>query len=197
MSLIADILLAGGALGVAVYCFVLSRRLTRFTDLERGVGGAVSVLSSQVDELTRALESARAAADGSGEKLQALTGRAEEVSRRLELHVASLHDLEPAPAAPRPVADPAAESPAEADPAEAEAEDDGPAPAASSEPISFSAHAARQPAPRKVAAIAPRSGTVRPVPAPLAEEPPVTAKPAAATPKVPSFFARRPGGDAK
>ncbi len=102
MSLIADILLAGGAIGVAVYCFVLSRRLTRFTDLERGVGGAVAVLSAQVDDLTKALDAAKHAADGSGRTLRELTERAEDVARRLELHVASLHDLEPVPPQPAP-----------------------------------------------------------------------------------------------
>ncbi len=47
MELIADILLVAGALGAGLYCFVLSRRLRKFTDLEQGVGGAVAVLSSQ------------------------------------------------------------------------------------------------------------------------------------------------------
>lgn len=110
MSLIADILLAAGAFGVALYCFVLSRRLTRFTNLERGVGGAVAVLSSQVDDLTKAMHAARTAADESGKNLEALTGRAEEVARRLELHVASLHDLDPgerAAAEPAPPEKPA------------------------------------------------------------------------------------------
>ncbi len=101
MALIADILLAAGAAGVAVYCFVLSRRLTRFTDLERGVGGAVAVLSAQVDDLTKAMHAARAAADDSGRSLRDLTERAEDVARRLELHLASLHDFEPA-AKPEP-----------------------------------------------------------------------------------------------
>ena len=31
MTMIADILLAAGALGAALYCYVLSRRLRRFT----------------------------------------------------------------------------------------------------------------------------------------------------------------------
>ena len=51
MELIADILLAAGAIGAGVYCFVLARRLNRFNDLEKGVGGAVAVLSAQVDDL--------------------------------------------------------------------------------------------------------------------------------------------------
>jgi len=93
MDLIADMLLIFGAAGVAFYCFILSRRLTRFTNLEHGVGGAVAVLSAQVDDLTKALERARAETAESGADLRALTERAEMVSRKLELHVASLHDL--------------------------------------------------------------------------------------------------------
>lgn len=93
MNLIADILLAAGALGAGLYCFVLSRRLSRFNDLESGVGGAVAVLSAQVDDLTRTLEAARQAANGSASRLSDLTDRADGTAQRLELMMASLHDL--------------------------------------------------------------------------------------------------------
>ena len=93
MNAIADGLLIAGAIGVAFYCFVLSRRLTRFTDLDRGVGGAVAMLSSQVEDLRRALDSARTAAESSGHSLEALTERAGAVARRLELQVVSLQDV--------------------------------------------------------------------------------------------------------
>lgn len=101
MMLIADILLAAGALGAGLYCFVLSRRLRRFTDLEKGVGGAVAVLSAQVDDLTKTLASAQDTARSSVVQLDAVSTRAETASQRLELLVASLHDL-PEPAAPIP-----------------------------------------------------------------------------------------------
>ncbi len=111
MELIADILLIAGALGAALYCVVLSRRLRRFNDLEKGVGGAIAVLSAQVDDMTRTLQKAQGAASGSTESLQALTQRAEGVSKRLELLVASLHDLpEPGRQPARPQARPAEES---------------------------------------------------------------------------------------
>jgi hypothetical protein len=106
MELIADILLAAGALGAGFYCFVLSRRLTRFTDLETGVGGAVAVLSAQIDDLTKTVATARKSAGDSAESLTALTERAESAARRLELLVASMHDLpqekETPPEAPEP-----------------------------------------------------------------------------------------------
>ena len=99
MVLIADILMAAGSFGAAIYCYVLSGRLKRFTTLETGMGGAIAVLSAQVDDMTRALENARTAAHGSADGLIALTNRAESVAGRLELLVASLHDL-PDPAVP-------------------------------------------------------------------------------------------------
>ncbi|MEI4264062.1 hypothetical protein [Roseovarius sp. D0-M9] len=93
MELIADILLVAGALGAGFYCYILSRRLSRFNDLETGVGGAVAVLSVQVDDLTKTLEAAQNTAGASGAALETLTERAETVAKHLELMVASMHDL--------------------------------------------------------------------------------------------------------
>lgn len=104
MELISDILLMAGSFGAAIYCYVLSQRLTRFTTLETGMGGAIAVLSAQVDDMTVALEKARGAANGSAESLEVLTQRGEAVARKLELLVASLHDLpEPTPVPDRQV----------------------------------------------------------------------------------------------
>lgn len=100
MELIADILMIAGALGVGLYCVVLSRRLRKFNDLEKGVGGAIAVLSAQVDDMTRALKTAQTAALGSTESLQDLTMRAESVSQRLEVLVAAMHDLPDQPESP-------------------------------------------------------------------------------------------------
>ena len=102
MDIIADILLVAGAFGAGFYCFVLSRRLARFNDLEKGVGGAVAVLSAQVDDLTKTLEAAQTVANTSTSSLDGLTDRAENVAKRLELLVASMHDLADEPAAPKP-----------------------------------------------------------------------------------------------
>lgn len=107
MELIADILLVAGALGAGFYCFVLARRLNRFNDLEKGVGGAVAVLSAQVDDLSKTLIAAQDASDGSNVALSELTARAEAAANRLELMMASLHDIPEAtvePVKPKPVA---------------------------------------------------------------------------------------------
>ena len=107
MELIADILLVAGALGAGFYCFILARRLSRFNDLENGVGGAVAVLSAQVDDLTKTLHAAQQTAGQSTESLEGLTDRAEGVAKRLELLVASMHDLpEPKRASPSPSSPP-------------------------------------------------------------------------------------------
>lgn len=93
MDMIADMLLGAGALGAAVYCYVLASRLKRFTALEGGMGSAIAVLSAQVDEMTKALEGARGAATDSASKLEGLTVRAEAAAMKLELMMASMHDL--------------------------------------------------------------------------------------------------------
>lgn len=96
MQLIADILLAAGAIGAGLYCFVLSRRLQRFNDLESGMGGAVAVLSVQVDDLKRALEQAKQTAADTAERLEETTERADETARRLELGMAATHGADAA-----------------------------------------------------------------------------------------------------
>jgi hypothetical protein len=93
MAFIADVLLVAGALGAGLYCHVLSRRLRRFTDLEKGVGGAVAVLSAQVDDLGKTLELSQTSARSSVDRLADVSNRAEAAARHLELLVASLHDL--------------------------------------------------------------------------------------------------------
>jgi hypothetical protein len=101
MELIADILMVAGAMGAGFYCFVLARRLARFNDLERGMGGAVATLSAQVDDLTRALSLAHKTATASTGTLETLTERADTVARKLELLVATMHDL-PTDQSPQP-----------------------------------------------------------------------------------------------
>lgn len=106
MSLIADMLLAAGAIAAAFYCMILSRRLRRFTNLENGVGGAVAVLSAQVDDLAKSLTAAQKTAIGSVDTLSDVSDRAEKAARHLELLVASLHDMPEAPPPAEPPANP-------------------------------------------------------------------------------------------
>lgn len=108
MGFLSDLLLAAGAFGAAAFCLVLSRRLKALTALDSGMGAAIAVLSAQVDDLNRTLRAAQEAAQGTTGRLAQGTERAEAACRRLELLVASLHDLpqQGPPPAPAPVADP-------------------------------------------------------------------------------------------
>jgi hypothetical protein len=110
MEFIADVLMVAGCIGAALYCFLLSSRLKKFTTLESGMGGAIAVLSAQVDDMTKALEAARKVAGGAAHSLEDLTSRAEATAARLEILLATMHDL-PA-AAP---SDPTARDPEDAD----------------------------------------------------------------------------------
>lgn len=93
MNLISDVLLSAGAFGAAIYCFVLSARLKKLTALESGMGGAIAVLSVQVDDMTKALHKAGGAASGSAASLDGLATRAEAAAARIELLLAAMYDL--------------------------------------------------------------------------------------------------------
>lgn len=93
MEFISDVLLGAGALGAGFYCLVLSHRLRRFMQLEKGVGGAIATLSTQVDEMSRAVAQARRLASESTGSLADLMSRAEDAANRLEGLLASYDDL--------------------------------------------------------------------------------------------------------
>lgn len=93
MTLLADFLVAAGGFAAAFYCYLLSSRLKRFAALESGMGSAIAVLSAQVDDMTLALAKAKSSAERSEDSLEAQVRRAEAAAARLEVVLASLHDL--------------------------------------------------------------------------------------------------------
>lgn len=93
MEIILDLILGLGAFGAATYCFVLSKRLKNLANLDEGVGAAIARLAMQVDQLTHALNAAQSSAQGAGALASERTERAEDVAQRLELLLASMHDL--------------------------------------------------------------------------------------------------------
>jgi hypothetical protein len=93
MQLIADFMLIAGAVGAALYCMVLSQRLRRLTDLDGGLGVAIAVLSAQVTDMTSKIDEAKTAAQNSTQTIDKAVAQAEAAARRLELLLASLHDL--------------------------------------------------------------------------------------------------------
>lgn len=89
----ADILVIFASLGAMAYCMVLSRRLSRLTSFDKGLGGAIAVMSSQVDEMKAALKEAKSGSDGAGTQLHELVHQAREISSELEMMIAACHDF--------------------------------------------------------------------------------------------------------
>lgn len=89
----SDLMLMAASLGAAAYCMVLSRRLTRLGSFDKGIGGAIAVLSAQVEEMKSALGEAKAGTDGAGRHLDDLVNQAREISSELEMMIAACHDF--------------------------------------------------------------------------------------------------------
>ena len=113
LTLIADLLLIAAALGAGVYCLILSRRLTRLSSIDQGLGGAIAVLSAQVDDMHRALEAAKSSSESAVQELHKATVDARDLAGDLEMMIAACHDLAPmADAAPPAPSEPAPSEPA-------------------------------------------------------------------------------------
>lgn len=84
MELIADGVLILAAFVATAYCMVLSRRLRRLSELDGGLGGAITALSREVDHLSTALAEAKTATTDSATDLSAQCRAANVAARRLE-----------------------------------------------------------------------------------------------------------------
>ncbi|MEM9317786.1 MAG: hypothetical protein AAGA70_02130 [Pseudomonadota bacterium] len=94
LPVLSDVMLFVAALGAAMYCMVLSRRLARLNSVDKGLGGAIAVLSAQVDDLTKALSDARSGSEATAERLTTLMAEAETLGNEIEEMLAVSHDLE-------------------------------------------------------------------------------------------------------
>lgn len=92
MDLIADVLLIAGALGAALYCMILARRIKSLSRLDTGLGGAISALSAQVEDMRASVKAATQASGTSMKDLMEVTGRAEIAAGRLELLLSTVHE---------------------------------------------------------------------------------------------------------
>jgi len=92
MELIADGLLLAGTTATAFYCYILARRVRGLTDLDAGLGGAITALSRQVDDMKSSVDVAKQATGASAKELIGMTARAEIAAGRLELLLATLHE---------------------------------------------------------------------------------------------------------
>ena len=68
--------LALGASALALFCFVLSRRLRRLNDLETGLGGAIAVMTGEVARLEAAIAAAQREATLATQRLAAEVDKA-------------------------------------------------------------------------------------------------------------------------
>ena len=95
MEFLADGLLVVGSVTIAVYCFVLSRRLSALSDMDSGLGQAIGALSDQVGETRASLKDTCDQTEAMVKDLASLTARAEIAAGRLELLLATVHDGKP------------------------------------------------------------------------------------------------------
>lgn len=92
MELIADGLLLAGTAAAAFYCYILARRVRGLTNLDAGLGGAITALSRQVEDMRVSVDAAKQVSGASAKDLVAMTARAEIAAGRLELLLATLHE---------------------------------------------------------------------------------------------------------
>ncbi len=92
MELISDGLLLAGTTAAAFYCYILARRVRGLTDLDAGLGGAITALSRQVEDMKSSVDVAKQVTGASAKELIAMTARAEIAAGRLELLLATLHE---------------------------------------------------------------------------------------------------------
>jgi outer membrane murein-binding lipoprotein Lpp len=92
MDIIANGLLLAGTMAAAFYCYILARRVRALTDLDTGLGGAITALSHQVDEMRSTINAAKQVSGSSVKELVGMTARAEIAAGRLELLLATLHE---------------------------------------------------------------------------------------------------------
>lgn len=92
-ELIADGLLLCGTLLATMYCFVLSRKVKKLSGFESGIGGAIAVLSKQVDDMQSALKKTEQSASEASKQLQEILDDANAAAGRLEVLLAGMDDF--------------------------------------------------------------------------------------------------------
>ena len=78
ISAILQIVLITFMVGLAGFCFALTRRLRKLNDLETGLGGAIAVMSSEISRLEKSILLAKSEAMAATKSLSAEIERAKE-----------------------------------------------------------------------------------------------------------------------
>ncbi len=77
-SAILQMLMILFMIGLAGFCFALTRRLRKLNDLETGLGGAIAVMTSEISRLERSILLAKAEATAATRSLSDEIDRAKE-----------------------------------------------------------------------------------------------------------------------
>lgn len=96
LSMILPLITAALSLPLAVYCYVLSRRLRRLNDLETGLGGAIAVMTTEISRLDQAIRRARAEAEAASADLARTIATSRDEKAYWQLH----HELSRGATAP-------------------------------------------------------------------------------------------------
>ncbi|MFS4436734.1 hypothetical protein ACMA5I_00835 [Paracoccaceae bacterium GXU_MW_L88] len=89
-DLLSNVLLLSASLGAMLYCYKISKRLQNLARLDHGLGRTIATLSLQVDDLKKALESAKQCTEVAQNDLAESLKRAESARRHLELLIAAM-----------------------------------------------------------------------------------------------------------
>lgn len=110
MSLIADGILIVTCLTTAIYCYVLSRRLTRLSNTDEGIGKQIAQLNAGLEDTRAALKEIRSTTKAASEKLTQEVAHARKIAAQLSRlnekaaeSASRRYPAEPAAAAPTPV----------------------------------------------------------------------------------------------
>ncbi|MFV0302409.1 MAG: hypothetical protein ACK5IP_16330 [Paracoccus sp. (in: a-proteobacteria)] len=86
-----------GSVILMLFCITLARRLRRLNDLEGGLGGAIAILTAEVDRLDQSIRQARQEAMTAGETLAVEVAKAQTERARWDLHLRMREVVPPEP----------------------------------------------------------------------------------------------------
>lgn len=93
MSLISDLLLLSATIAAFLYCFILSVKMKRLREKEAQYSVALNKVTSQVDRFVNQIECAKNTLKNVEHEFNSRIEKGASLSRRLELLIASLHDI--------------------------------------------------------------------------------------------------------
>ncbi len=93
MQLIVDFILLAASGVATIYCFVLSRRLSRLNDMKNGIGASIATMSQALDQTQQVLAFAKSSSLEGVQRLTAVLEEAERVGPEINKLLDALRDL--------------------------------------------------------------------------------------------------------